>query len=89
MKLVATDMGKPPLASLATLQINVLRNNFAPTFANTNYDITINETTPVGTSVLKVKATDRDGVSRQNFHFLFLFPPLSCSADGMLLLISL
>ena len=46
-----------------TVLISVTRNPNQPEFQNLPYQVTLQETTLVGTSVYRINATDRDGVS--------------------------
>ncbi|XP_023933063.1 protocadherin Fat 4-like [Lingula anatina] len=59
----AKDKGNPPQTSRFTAQItvNVLRNSHPPVIdTNRDYVITIPDTTPVNTQVIRVEATDND-----------------------------
>ena len=44
------------------MNITVTRNEFKPVFDQQTYRATINETAQIGLSVLRVNATDQDGV---------------------------
>ena len=58
----ARDHAFPEKFGTATVQINVLRDRFTPTFGLQNYVITIPETTPANLNqpILTVTATDND-----------------------------
>ena len=57
----ARDSGYPSRSATATVNINVVRNNAAPTFVNIqNYDVTISEDKPVLETILSVTAVDSD-----------------------------
>ena len=62
MEVRLTDNGVPPLQStmLGKITIYVNRNSFSPVFAG-NYNVRIQETTPVSSQVVVVAATDDDG----------------------------
>lgn len=67
MTFTVTDNGIPARSSNtpAIVSIQILRNQFDPFFINTPYITTIQETTPIGTSVLRVTASDQDQVGTQ------------------------
>jgi len=55
------DGGSPPLYGYLLVNVNVTDvNNHAPVFDHETYHATINETVAVGTTVLRVRATDAD-----------------------------
>ena len=58
----ARDHAFPEKYGTATVQINIVRDRFTPTFGLQNYVITIPETTPINSSlsILTVTATDND-----------------------------
>ncbi|KAM3612617.1 uncharacterized protein V6R79_011341 [Siganus canaliculatus] len=59
--LTALDGGKPPKSGQMNIIVNVLDvNDNAPVFSKDGYSATINENTPVGTTVMQVNATDLD-----------------------------
>ncbi|XP_034147530.1 protocadherin alpha-8 isoform X31 [Esox lucius] len=59
--LTAIDGGKPPRSGTIEIAVCVLDvNDNIPFFANESYSVTINENTPIGTTVVQVKATDVD-----------------------------
>lgn len=62
MMVQARDKGSPPnyAPDMATVQIDVTRNENNPVFASQNYSIVIPETQGVGTTVVTVNATDPD-----------------------------
>ncbi|KAL3880300.1 hypothetical protein ACJMK2_032548 [Sinanodonta woodiana] len=58
---IARDGGKPPRTG--TLKVNITItdiNDNPPVFEKDGYDISILEDVPIGTSILQVKATDKD-----------------------------
>ena len=60
-RVLAYDGGVPSLSATAVVTINVLRNLFPPLISNTDFlRLTIPETTPVGTVIVQINATDRD-----------------------------
>uniref|UniRef100_A0A8C5B076 Protocadherin-16 n=1 Tax=Gadus morhua TaxID=8049 RepID=A0A8C5B076_GADMO len=68
MLVVATDNGRPPLSSTATVDI-VLQdiNDNTPVFSRSFYNASVKENTPAGTCFLEVGEPSRNP--------LFLFPP--------------
>lgn len=60
MRIEARDGGIPALSATVLADINVRRNLFAPAFLNLTYEVTIPETTNVGSSLVQVRATDQD-----------------------------
>ena len=57
------DPQYPLDTATATVQISVTRNENPPVFDQQLYQANISETTSIGVSVVRVNATDRDGVS--------------------------
>lgn len=55
-------MGVPPKSSMVDVQINVLRNNFSPSFMMSQYEANITETQPYGIKILNTSATDQDAI---------------------------
>lgn len=71
-RIVAYDGGSPPRSATAIATINILRNLNSPVFSPSNYEETILETMQVGTSILRVTASDADrSVSTVNYCYLF------------------
>uniref|UniRef100_A0A7I4YD34 Cadherin domain protein n=1 Tax=Haemonchus contortus TaxID=6289 RepID=A0A7I4YD34_HAECO len=61
LTIVATDSGSPPLSSEAVVTVQVLdENDNIPKFMKESYKATIDENSPVGTKVVKVRAEDAD-----------------------------
>ncbi|KAM6923460.1 uncharacterized protein FYW49_005909 [Xenentodon cancila] len=59
--LTALDGGKPPKSGSMNILIKVLDiNDNAPVFSKDTYSVTLNENTPIGTTILQVNATDLD-----------------------------
>ncbi|GFR89573.1 protocadherin Fat 4 [Elysia marginata] len=56
----ATDFGTPALAGTAFLIVNVLRNEFSPTFGVQLFEATIAHTLAVDASVIEIPAQDAD-----------------------------
>lgn len=58
------------------VNITVTRNENLPGFDKSFYNVTINETTQIGVNILRLNATDRDGVSivLPIYMGLFFFP---------------
>ncbi|KAI5754092.1 hypothetical protein M8J77_005676 [Diaphorina citri] len=62
-RVTATDSHFPPHSSTTTLQINVLdSNDHAPVFEapGSEYESSVRESVPIGTTVTTVRATDKD-----------------------------
>ncbi|XP_071055461.1 cadherin-87A [Onthophagus taurus] len=58
---IASDTGVPQLNSSATVIVSVKNiNDNDPIFSQNEYNVSINENSPVGTPILTVKATDLD-----------------------------
>nr|XP_057919072.1 protocadherin alpha-6-like isoform X11 [Doryrhamphus excisus] len=59
--LTTLDGGKPPKTGELNILINVLDvNDNAPVFSKDVYSVTLDENTPIGTTVIQVNATDLD-----------------------------
>ncbi|XP_073710712.1 protocadherin alpha-3-like [Misgurnus anguillicaudatus] len=61
LQLTALDGGRPPKSGTMDITIDVLDiNDNAPVFTKDTYSVVLNENTPVGTTILRVNATDSD-----------------------------
>lgn len=61
LRVLAIDDSFPPRTGTTTLQVNVLdTNDHEPVFELTEYEASIREGVPIGTTVVVVKATDQD-----------------------------
>lgn len=63
LRVAAADTAYPFETATATVDITVSRNEGAPVFMNIPYEVTIPESTSVGTCFLNLTAIDSDGVS--------------------------
>lgn len=61
-RIVAFDSGSPPRSATATAKIFITRNLNKPVFNPTVYEETILETLSIGTSILRVTASDADRI---------------------------
>ena len=63
LTLKAFDLGTPPKFTVASLAVVVNEgNDHAPIFESSEYNVILSEDIPVGSSVVAVKATDKDEV---------------------------
>ena len=60
--MVATDNGFPRLSTSVRVTVTVVRNRFGPVFQQDVYEESISESTPAGTRILTVLATEQEGV---------------------------
>lgn len=61
LKVLAVDDSFPPRTGTTTLQINVIdTNDHSPSFESSEYEASVHESVPIGSSVSSVKATDQD-----------------------------
>lgn len=63
LKITLIDSWNPDKVTETKLTISMLRNVFAPQFSSSSYTATVYENVDVGQTVLRVNATDGDGVS--------------------------
>jgi hypothetical protein len=61
IRVVSQDSGNPPRSATAIVYVTVLRNFFAPTWQQSNYQERLQETQAPGVPFTTVQATDRDG----------------------------
>uniref|UniRef100_A0A3B3Z2T9 Cadherin domain-containing protein n=1 Tax=Poecilia mexicana TaxID=48701 RepID=A0A3B3Z2T9_9TELE len=70
--LTALDGGKPPKSSESDIVVNILdANDNAPVFSKDVYSVTLEENCPLGTTVIKINATDLD--SERNGEVVYTF----------------
>ncbi len=61
LTLKALDGGKPPKSGTLNITVTVLdSNDNRPVFSQDSYSVSLQENSPVGTTVIKIKATDSD-----------------------------
>ncbi|XP_062613100.1 protocadherin beta-13-like [Saccostrea cucullata] len=69
-KVVATDMGNPPLSSVANVNLQILdHNDHKPEFLKPLYKFTVRENLPGRTLIGQVEATDKDTGSNANLKY--------------------
>lgn len=66
LRIEARDGGSPSLSATALVEITVLRNLFDPEFTQQNYEITVDETQPLGVQLLQISARDQDVLAPHN-----------------------
>ncbi|KAI8794949.1 protocadherin Fat 4, partial [Biomphalaria glabrata] len=66
LRVQVTDQGSPPRSGLCVFSVNVNRNVNAPQFSPAIYNITILETQPVASTIVKLTATDADRIAPYN-----------------------
>ncbi|XP_015266636.1 PREDICTED: protocadherin gamma-B5-like [Gekko japonicus] len=72
LTLLAVDGGKPAKTGTAKILINVIdANDNPPVFTQKVYKVSLKENTPKGSSVVQVKATDRDEGSNAQITYSF------------------
>jgi len=80
----AIDGGIPARTGFVDIRINVIDvNDNSPVFEHDVYETTISENIQVGTTVLTVHATDRDGAG-PNSHVVYDFSSLTATSYGQL-----
>lgn len=73
LNISAQDGGTPPRYGFLTVNISVRDfNDNPPVFDHSDYSASVNETTPVGTSVVQVRATDRDADNNADITYKIL-----------------
>ncbi|XP_042547802.1 protocadherin gamma-B1-like [Dipodomys spectabilis] len=78
--LTAIDGGDPPLSSTTQIWIKVTdANDNAPVFSQDIYKVRLQENMPLGTSILRVLATDQDEGANAEITYTFLNVPASTS----------
>jgi len=60
VRIEARDGGNPSRSATSLFQISVQRNLFSPTFLQSFYNETIDETQSLGTTIVQIRAEDRD-----------------------------
>lgn len=75
IRVLVEDGGQPSLVDTTIIQVNVNRNNFAPSFGITSYPVTILETNALGTPIVRVVATDMDTKVSSYINVIFLTCP--------------
>lgn len=75
LKVTASDNGSPPRTGSATLQVIVSdRNDHNPVFEQSTYVTSIREMTPIGSTVVTVRATDQDMGENAELEYSILNP---------------
>ncbi|KAJ8316548.1 hypothetical protein KUTeg_005899, partial [Tegillarca granosa] len=73
LRIEAKDGGTPALSATALVEITVQRNLFTPSFTNLTYETTILETQAIGTTVIRLLATDQDSNRPHNVTSFAMF----------------
>ena len=60
---VATDNGMVRRSASVRVRVTVVRNRNGPVFSQSRYNVTVDETVSVSQSLVRVTASDADGVS--------------------------
>ncbi|KAL8194390.1 UNVERIFIED_CONTAM: hypothetical protein K2H54_016591 [Gekko kuhli] len=85
LTLLAVDGGKPAKTGTAKIWVNVIdANDNSPVFAQDMYKVSLKENAPKGSSVVQVKATDRDEGS--NGQIIYIFSNIAENARKMFFL---
>lgn len=75
LRITVTDGNIPPRTATTTLQINVMdENDHVPMFEHANYEASLRESAPLGTTVLTVRATDHDSGPNAEIEYSILNP---------------
>ncbi|KAH7641931.1 protocadherin-like wing polarity protein stan isoform x3 [Dermatophagoides farinae] len=75
LRITVTDGNVPPRTASTTLQINVLdENDHVPVFEHANYESSLRESAPLGTTVLTIRATDHDSGPNAEIEYSILNP---------------
>lgn len=70
--LVAYDKGNPPKSGSMLVHVIIQdSNDNSPAFENTSLTMTLNENTPIGTTIIKLTATDPDQGANGEVKYLF------------------
>ncbi len=87
VRVFAEDGGTPPRSGSLTILIPILdSNDNSPIFDNSTYEVSVREGLGTGTSLLQVRATDRD--IGQNSRVLYGFSPHTWETYGHLVTIT-
>lgn len=75
LRITVIDSHVSPRTASTTLQINVLdENDHVPIFERANYEASLRESAPIGTTVLTVRATDHDSGLNADTEYSILNP---------------
>ncbi|XP_028816561.1 protocadherin gamma-A11-like [Denticeps clupeoides] len=70
--LSAVDGGRPPMSGTMEVTVDVLDiNDNTPVFTQDSYSVTLDENSPVGTTVMQVNATDADDGANGEVFYMF------------------
>ena len=62
--MTAVDDAEPGRVATVDVAIEVTRNANPPKFVKNQYRVTVSQQTPMGEAIVRVNATDLDGVSK-------------------------
>ncbi|XP_064874647.1 protocadherin alpha-2-like [Oncorhynchus nerka] len=73
LTLTAVDGGKPPRSGTSQIIVNLIDvNDNSPTFAKPLYKVRVNENVSLGTTILKLEATDLDDGTHADIAYSFM-----------------
>lgn len=75
LRIIATDDRSPPRSGTTTLQVTITdRNDHSPVFEQATYVASVREMSPVGSTVITVRATDQDVGENAEIEYNLIHP---------------
>ena len=68
----AERQGVTTQTASSVVSISVTRNEYGPVFEYSSYNLTISDTTQIGSQLHILEATDQDGVSKNTIKITFI-----------------